>query len=238
MPKFNTAYLLEVTGVVALCCMPMGLNRETGFVWTAFLLPISLAVLIAVRSKPRGDFKLELVEISAQEFELRAAGGTFELWSWRARMVLAGYFLSHVTGFPMLHRIDPEPMVIWLPLVLVAGVIAVVVVGTTVQRVVSVEERGLVTNYSLFGRLLLWRNRWRVQEGDSLAVLTTRRPQWSGATEAQFWEALYVCRGRRRHYVVGLSTRDRVCPTLDIAARQLGELLAVPYAGYGDHAEG
>ena len=64
MLRFNTAFLLKATFITALCCLPMTYNRESGFVWTAFLLPVSLAWLVATQVGKHGQYEFKFKELS------------------------------------------------------------------------------------------------------------------------------------------------------------------------------
>lgn len=63
-------------------------------------------------------------------------------------------------------------------------------------------------------------------------MFSTNQGKLTGALEFQFWEALFVCRGRRRYFLAGMSTRDRTTPGMEIAAGRLAGLVDLPYEGY------
>lgn len=228
MLRFNTSFLLKATTITALCCLPIALNRESGFVWTAFLLPISLASLAATQVGKHGQFQFKFKELPDSVVEIYTTGGLQNQWLKRGRLILAGACVSLVVGFPMLHIVDPEPPEFWLPIVALYAVGGVMLVGYSARRRVLTAERQFVTDYLLFGRLCLWRRRWHVREGDFLAVFLGGQP----APELPFWNALFVCRSRRRHILAGMYTSDRVAPSIEIAAHRVAKLAGMPYDGY------
>jgi hypothetical protein len=233
MLQFNTAFLLKATAITALCCLPMALNKQSGFVWTAFLLPTSLACLAATQVAKRGEFEFRFKGLSNSVVEINAAGGPQSQWLTRSRVVLAGACFSIVIGFPMLHIVDPEPIGFWLPIVVLYSVGAVMLLGYSARRTVLTQERQFVTDYLLFGRLCWRRRRWQVCEGDFLAVFRSGQSQEAGTTEPLSWHALFICRSRRRPmFVFGIYTRHhRVVPELEIAALHVARLVEIPYEG-------
>jgi hypothetical protein len=136
----------------------------------------------------------------------------------RLRIILAGGCLSLVTGFPMLHLVDPEPPEFWVPFVVLIAVCGVMLGGYSARRRVLTDERRFVTGYLLFGRLCWWRRRWR--------------PQDCGPNEFVYWHALFVCRSRRRQLIASMYTNDRDAPDMEIAADRVAKLVDLPYEGY------
>jgi hypothetical protein len=233
MIRFNTAFLLKATVIIALSCLPMALNEESGFVFTAFLLPISLASLAAAQVGMRGPFEFNFKKLPNSVVEIYATGGRYRQWLMRSRIFSAGFFLSGVVGFPMLHQVDPEPPAMWLPLVALCAVIAAVLLGCSARRTVLSDERQIVTEFLLFGRLCLWRRRWQVREGDFVAVLATGQARDDRNAEFHFCHTLFVCRSRRRQMIAfRLSASERVVPGLEIAAHVVAKLVGMPYEGY------
>lgn len=237
MIRFTTSFLLRATAVTALCCAPISLDRANGFVWTAFLLPVSWAILLATQVEMQGEYEIEITEQPNSVVEIAATGGRYNQWATRVRIVLAGFFLSPLTLFPALNYVDPEPIAIWLPVALCCAGVAIVVLGVHSRNTLLVDQRLFVTSYLLLGRLRLWRRRWQVLEGDYLAVFTTNQAKATAAPELQFWEALFVCRSRRRLLLVDMTTRDRTTLGMETAARRLAELVNLPYEGYRDVKE-
>jgi hypothetical protein len=232
MLRFSTAFLLKATVITALVCLTMAFDKDSGFVWTAFLLPISLASLAATQVEKHGQFEFKFKELPNSVVEILAAGGRHDQWLTRGRIILAGACLSISIGFPMLHTVDPEPPEYWIPiLVLVVGV-WIMFISHSVRRRVLTEERQFVTDYLLFGRLCWWRRRWQVREGDFLAAFLSDQTQNLGTPAFQFWHALFVCRSRRRHLIARMYTSDRVVPDLEIAAHRIAQLVDLPYEGY------
>ena len=234
MLRFNTSFLLKATAVTALCCMPMGLNQESGFVWTAFLLPIGLAGLAATQVPKHGEFEFRLKELPNWVVEIYTTGGRQHQWYTRLRIIFAGACLSIVIGPPMLNLVDPEPIAMWLPIVAMYAVGTVMLVGGSVRRMVLTAERQIVSEYLLFGRLCWWRRRWQVCDGDYLAVFRNGHAYNEGVPEYPIWHALFICRsGRRRMFVFGMYTsNDRVVPGMEIFAERVGKLVDIPYEGY------
>lgn len=204
MLPFNTSFLLKATAITALCCLPMALNKESGFVWTAFFLPISLAGLAATQVGKHGEFEFTFKELPNSVVEIYTTGGRQNQWHTRVRIILAGACLSVVIGPPMLNIVDPEPPEMWLPIVALYAVGAVMLVGCSARRRVLTEERQFVTDYLLFGRLCWWRRRWHVREGDYMAVFQSGKAQDDGDPEFPFWHALFVCRSRRRRKLTAI----------------------------------
>ena len=167
--RFNASFLLKATAVTALCCFPMALNDKSGFVLTAFLLPISLAWLVATEVRTHGQFEVRFTDLPNSVVEIDTIGGPYHQRLTRIRILAAGIFLIPATTFPMLHIVDPEPPERWLPLVALFAVGAVMMIGYSGRRTVLIEERQVVTDYLLFG--CRWgRRRWQVREGDYLEI--------------------------------------------------------------------
>lgn len=232
MMRFNTLFLLKATAVTAACCVPMAINKESGFVWTAFLLPISLAWLAANEVAKRGPHRLSFKELPDSVVEIYATGGRPDQWFTRGRIIAAGGCLSVVVGFPMLNVVDQEPIGFWLPFDVLFAVGAVVLVGYSARRRVLTEERQFVTDYLLFGRFCYWRRRWQVRNGDYLAAFANDQAEDGGIPEIQFWHGLFVCRERRRHLIAGMYTSDRDIPDMEAAAHRVAKLVNLPYEGY------
>lgn len=233
MLQFNTAFLLKATAITALCCLPMAYNEQSGFVWTAFLLPISLAGLAATQVGRSGSFEFRFEELSQSVVEVHTTNGRYDQWFTRGRIIVAGGCLSVSVGPPMLHLVDPGPIGLWLPLVLLFAVGAVMLVGYSERRRVLTEERQFVTDYWLFGRLCWLRRRWRVREGDYVAVfLSGVGDERVVIPEFRFFHMLFVCRAQRRYMFAHMFTTDKVVPDMEIAARRVAKLVNVPYAGY------
>src|SRR5262245_23454340 len=114
MLRFNTSFLLKAAAVTAFCCLPMALNRESGFVWTAFLLPISIATLASTLVPQPGPCEIKFKERPNSVVEISRTGGRAGHWIARSRIITAGAFLSFSFGPPFLNQVDPEPMAMWL----------------------------------------------------------------------------------------------------------------------------
>ncbi|TWT38185.1 hypothetical protein KOR34_31530 [Posidoniimonas corsicana] len=235
MPQFTTSYLLKLTAFTAVCCVPLAMNKSSGFVWTSFLLPVGVATLIASEVKQQGEYRLRLEERPDADVEIKAAGGRYAQWMHRWRIVAAGFFLSPLFGCPALNVVDPEPVALWLPITLALAAVAFLLLTVSTRRSVLVDDRRLVTDFLLLGRKCWWPLRWNVADGDVLAVYTSRAARTSGIPEFQFWEALYVCRGGRRYYVAGMTTRDRTSTGMEEAAHRLAKLIRIPFVGYREY---
>jgi hypothetical protein len=232
MLRFNTAFLLKATAIAAFCCLPIVLNKDSGFVWTAFLLPISLATLATTLVEIKGPFEFQFQQLSGSVVEIRTMGGRYDQWLTKGRIFAAGACGSLVVGPPILHQVDPEPILMWLPLVLLFALGAVALVSYSARRKVLTEERQLVIDYLLFGCLCWWRRRWRVRDGDSLAVVATDQSQATGIPDLRFRHTLYVCRPRRRRMIAAMFTGDRFAPDMEAAAQRVAKLVDIPYDGY------
>lgn len=230
--RFNTAFLLKATVVTAVCCLPMALDRESGFVWTAFLLPIGLATLAATQVEERGPLEFRFQEISDSVVEVGATGGPLERLVKRLRVVAAGFCLAIVFGFPALHQVDPEPPELWAPIAGVFAVMAMALVGYSARTLVLTDERAFVRDYLLFGRLCWRRRRWQVRDGDSLTVFLSRPEADEGKTEFAYWHALFVYRGRHRQLITMLYSREADVPEMELGAERVARLVDLPYEGY------
>lgn len=229
MFQFNTLFLFKATAISALGCLPMVYNRESGFVWTAFLLPVSLSFLVATQARKFGAHEIEFNELPDAVVEIKIINGRYGQWFTRGRIVVAGACLSLAIGFPLLHLVDPGPIALWLPLVVVFGIGAVILAGYSERLRVRSAERQIVTEYLVFGRCCWWRRRWRVREGDSLEVVVSGPTESAIAPEFRFFHMLYICRARRRHMIACLFTRDRDVPDMEVAAERIAQLIDVPY---------
>lgn len=238
MFRFNTTFLLKATALTALGCLPMALNKESGFVWTAFFLPISLAWLASTQIRTQGQFEFKFKELSNPVVEIYGAGGRQIQWLTKSRIIAAGFCLSVAIGFPMLHLVDPEPIEFWLPLVALFAVGAIMLVGYSARRSVLTEERQFVTDYLLFGRLRWWRRRWQVREADYLATFSGGQPMREAMCEQPaeflFWHSLFVCRSRRRQMIAFMYTSEPVVPDMNVAALRVAKLVDLPYEGYSE----
>jgi len=232
MWRFNTSFLLKATAVTAVGCLPMAFNRESGFVMTVFLLPVSLAFLAALQIEKRGQFVFTLKKLPNSDVEICNSGGVQGQRLTQGRILGAGFCLSLVLGFPMQHIVDPEPPMMWVPLVALFAVLGVVAAGGSGRRKLLTAERQFVTEYLLFGRLCVWRRRWQVREGDFLAVFLRSLADNEGTPEFALWHALYVCRSRRRYLIASIQSNAQVVPGLESAAQQVAELVCLPYEGY------
>jgi hypothetical protein len=209
----------------------MAFNRESGFVASAFLLPVSLAFLAAYHVERRGQFVFKLKQSSNSVVEIHSTGGPQGQRRAQGRILAAGICLAIVVGFPMLHQVDPEPPEKWLPLVAVFAVLGVANASGSTRRTVLTLERQFVTDYLLFGRLRVWRRRWQVREGDSLVVFVRSMKDNEGTPEFAYWHALFVCRSRRRSLIASIMSNAQVVPGLENAAQRIAELVGLPYEG-------
>jgi hypothetical protein len=230
--RFNTSFLLKATVIASLCCLPMALDKDSGFVWTAFLLPVRLAWLASTQVGKQDEFEFKFEELPDSVVEIYTEGGRQNQWLTRLRIILAGGCLSLVVGFPMLHLVDPEPPEFWVPFVVLIAVGGVMLVGYSARRKVLTEERQFVTDYLLFGRLCWWRRNWQIGEGDYLAVFLSEQAQDCGPSEFIYWHALFACRSRRRHLIASMYTNNRDAPDMEIAAQRVAKLVDLPYEGY------
>lgn len=231
MRQYGTAFLLKAVGVAAVCCWPMALDREGGYVWTAFLLPVSLAWLAMTQVEQDGPVEVALQPTSNAEVEIVVRGGRYAQWVTRMRMAIVGGCLSVAIGFPALHTIDPEPIEYWLPLVGAFAVGGVAAGGCSLRQRVLIDRREFVTDYLLFGQLRWWRRRWRVRAGDVLAVSSSGQAQYTGVPELAYRHAMSVCRGRRGRMIAAVFSAEAVAPEVEAAARRLAELVGVPCEG-------
>lgn len=236
MWQFNTSFLLKATAITALGCLPMVYYRESGIVWTAFLLPISLAWLVSTLVGKHGQHEFKFKQLSDAVVEVHAINGRYDQWFTRGRIIAAGACLSVAIGFPMANIVDPAPKEFRLFLAVLVGLFAVagvLLVGYSERRRVLTKERRCVTDSLLFGRLCWLRQRWQVREGDYLAVfLSGQAENRIILPEFQFFHMLYVCRSRRRYLIAYMFTSDRVVPDMEIAAHRYAQLLDLPYEGY------
>ncbi len=234
MLQFNTAFLFKATAICAAGCLPISLNRESGFVWTAFLLPVSLAWLVATQVGKHGQFEFtfkQTLDSSVVEFD--TINGRYDQWFTRGRIITSGGCLSVAIGFPILHIVDPGPIALWLPIVVLFALGAVLLISYTERRKVLTVKRQFVTDYLLFGRLCWLRRRWQVRDGDYLAVyLSAPNPVKIAIPEFQFCHILFVCRSQRRFMIASMFTSDPVVPDMEIAARRIAKLVDLPYEGY------
>jgi hypothetical protein len=230
--RFNTAFLLIAAAVTALCCLPMALDRESGFVWTAFLLPIGLATLAATQVEGRGKLEFRIEQLSESVVQVGAVGGPLERWMRKCRVVAAGCCLAIVFGFPSLHQIDPEPPEFWGPIAAMFGLMAIALVGYSTRCLVLTDERAFVRDHLVFGRPCWRRRRWQVGEGDHLAVLLSFPENLGGKTESTYWHALFVYRGRSRQLITKLYSREADVPEMELGAERVARLVELPYEGY------
>lgn len=230
MVRFNTAFLLQATAVVALCCLPISLNRESGHVWTAFLLPVGFATFVAWHVPHRKPLEFHFLQQGETTVEFRTTGGLYEQWSTRCRLFAAGACLSFTTGFPALHTIDPEPPELWGPVAGLMAVVAAMLLGHSTRLFIDTYKRAIQIDNLVFNRFRWLRSRWQVEDDDFLAIAQTKA-RWGGP-DFQFWEALYLCRPGQLRHVVGLCTGDRITPNTEAAAQRIAQLLGIPFVGY------
>ena len=231
--RFNTLFLLQACVVTAAVCLPMALNRESGFVWTAFLLPMCFGLLIARQVELRGELEFKFRKLPGSVVEISTVGGKQKHWLMRARIIAAGVLLSVVFGIPMLHQVDPEPPAMWAPIVALFALIAIVLLGLSMRRLVLVETRQLVTSYLLFGWRCWGFRPWQVRDGDYLMVLAMGDPEMQSKLEFHFTHSLVVCRSQQRHTVAFCtSAREEVIPGMEFAAQLVAQLMEIPYEGY------
>lgn len=236
MWRFNTAFLLQLVVVVSLCCLPMALDRQSGFVWSAFLAPILLACFVAIHVPQDGESRLKLNELSDSVVRIDASGGRGSQWLSRARILCAGGCLSVVAGFPSLHLIDPGPVELWLPIVSIFAVFACGLLFYSTVRILLVDQRQLVSEYRLLN-CCFRRRRWQIEDDDYLQITVSGGAQVEGVPELRFCYILYLCRGRRRRWplVVTWYAFNELPPGLEIApdidrlAKEVAELLSVGY---------
>ena len=90
-----------------------------------------------------------------------------------------------------------------------------------------------MSEYLLFGRFCVWRRRWQVRKRDHLAAIVSGYAQEEAMPGFPFWHALFVHRaGRRRKFVFGMYSNDRIVPGMEIFAQRVGKLVDIPYEGY------
>jgi hypothetical protein len=233
MLRFNTSFLLKAAVVVALCCLPMALDDQSGFVFTAFLLPASLATLAATQVEEQGEFEFRFQRFPNSAVEISTVGGRTHQVLTRLRVIGAGACLSLASGFPALHQVDPEPPEMWAPIVALCAAFAIFAVGFSARRRVLVDERAFLTEYLLFGWPCWRRKRWQVRDGDYLAVIATGYPLDERNAVMHFGHTLFVCRGKRRQLVAcRTSGSERLVPGLEVAAQLAAALVELPYRGY------
>jgi len=234
MVRFDTAFLFKATTLVALCCLPIPLNQESGFVWTAFLMPPCLALLVAMQVPLRKPLAVQFLHLSESVVEFRTTGGLYEQWTTRCRLFAAGACLSFTTGFPALHTIDPEPPELWGPVSGLMAVVAAMLLGHSTRLFIDTHKRAIQIDNLVFNRFRWLRSRWQVEDDDFLAIAQTKARY--GGPDFQFWEALYLCRPGQLRHVVGLCTGDRIPPDTEAAAQRIAQriaqLLDIPFEGY------
>jgi hypothetical protein len=233
MLRFNTSFLFAATVIIALCCLPMALNQASGFVWTAFLLPMSLGLLAAMQVEEQSEFEFNFRMLPNSVVEISTSGGPHHQWLMRGRIATAGLCLSVVVGLPMLHLVDPEPPATRLPIVALFALIAAVLLGSSMRRRVLTEERQIVTEYLLFG-WRCWRRRpWQVRDGDYLTVLAGAETPGKSTLEFRGFHVLLACRGRQRETLAFCVTMsEQVIPGMEFAGQLIAQLVAIPYEGY------
>lgn len=232
--KFNTLFLLQATVVTALCCLPIALDREQGFVITAFALPALLGWLATTQARREGPFEIAFRELPDSVVEIRATGGRQTQFLARSRIFLVGCCLSIVCGPPLLHLVDPEPPLMWGPIVAAFALAAVLLIGYSSRRTLQTVQRLLVTEFLLFG-VPCWRQRrWQVDQRDAIRVLATKAPRDCGQAEFACMHVICVERGERRYGIVsGLFAATEPQPAMQAAATRIAEWLDLPYVGYG-----
>lgn len=241
MVRFNMTFALLATAVTALACVPMALDRESGFVWTAFLLPFALASSAAAQARVRGEFEFIFRRLPNSDVEFFTTGGRYHQWLVRCRLLVAGFCLSIVFGFPSLHQVDPEPLAMWVPVAAIFALGSMATVGSTLRRRVLVQEREFVSEYLLFGRFC-WRcSRWKVLDGDVLEANAARPTENVRGVPFRSFHAIVVVRGRRRGSAAFCVTdRDGPFPAIEFAGHLLAQTVGIPYRGYQivDNLEG
>lgn len=233
MPRFTTLFLLKAMAVTALCCAPMLFNEPAGMVATALLLPMAFCALAAFEVTSDGPWSATFTPLSTTVTEVRLRGGSYAHRTKQARLFVAGFCLSLAAGFPALHQIDPEPVELWLPIVVGLALTAVLLLGLTIRRRVDVDRRRLQTDHLIFGRLCVWRSSWRVRDGDTLAFVRGFAVDEDNKPCLPVWHGLWVYRSCRCGAILfGAYAGEDPDPTLEQAATELAALLDVPYAGY------
>jgi hypothetical protein len=232
--RFNTQFLLMAAVVTAAACWPMALSRESGFVWTAFLLPAGLGFLAATQVEQQSELQFHFQKRPGSVVEISATGPSTG-WLMRFRMILAGMCLSVVVGPPMLHQVDPEPLPMWVPIVACFALMAAMLLGCSMRRIVRVEERQLVTEYRLFGWRYWPQRPWQVRDGDYLMTVSLGDAAPGSRSEFRFGHVLTICRGRQRAAVIACycsSSRDGAVPGMEMTGHLVAQLVNVPYEGY------
>ncbi|MAT70585.1 MAG: hypothetical protein CMJ58_13790 [Planctomycetaceae bacterium] len=231
--KFNTLFLLQATVVTALCCLPIALDREQGFVITAFALPALLGWLATTQARREGPFEIAFRELPDSVVEIRATGGRQAQLLARSRIFIAGCCLSIACGFPMLHQVDPEPPLMWGPIVAAFAVWAVVMIGYSSRLTLRTDQRLFVGEFLVFG-LPCWRQRrWQIEEGDLIAVLVMNVWLYSGSSEFSSMHTICVQRDERQYPIAaGLFQAPDPEPMMETAATRIAAWVELPYVGY------
>ena len=128
-------------------------------------------------------------------------------------------------------RLSPEQLILLAALLFIC---AFLFAAISVRRTVRTKERQFITHILLFGRFRCVRLRWKVREGDYLAVFTEERSRYNRKKlEFDFQHTLCVCRSRRRQVIaVGHFTSERVVPGMEIVAERVAKLVDIPFVGY------
>lgn len=233
MVRFNTAFLLKATIVVALVCLPMTLDEKNGYGATAFLLPISFAILAATQVEKRGDFEFRFKKLPNAVVEVNATGGRQGQWLTQCRLFGVGLGLSFVTAMTASRLSDASsPKFAW-SFAAFGAACAMASAGLSVRRRILVTERRFVTEFLMFGRLHFLTLRWQVREGDYLTVFAVQRPNNKRSSEFDFQHMLCICRPRRRHVIaIADFTQGRAVQGMEIAGRRVAKLVDLPFVGY------
>lgn len=234
MVRFNTTFLLQATTLLAVCCIPMALSQENGFVWTAFLAPLCLGVLVAAHIQSEGEYRVWLEQRSDTVVEVRVRGGRVTQWLSRARTILIGLSVSIVVGPPALHTVDPGPEKIIVFVSVAYALIALALAGYSERRLVLTEDRLFVNEMRLFG-CCFFRSRYQAREGDALRLLTSgAKPGAKSLGHGMpYCHLLYVDRpGRWRRYLLYKYEHSTVDPELAAVGERVGSLLGLPFKGY------
>ena len=141
-------------------------------------------------------------------------------------------------GPPVLNIVDPEPIGMWLPLVVIFSIAAIMLISYSDRLRILTDERQLVTEHLMFGCICWWRRRWKVQEGDYLAVQISGHEKEPLTPEFRYFHALCVYRGDRPRIIAYVFTKERDISDMDRAANRSAELLGLPYEGYREMEPG
>lgn len=231
MPRFNTAFLLKATAVVALCCLPMALMEDDGPRTSVFLIPIALSILVASGIERNGEYELKFRAVSNEVTEIYTTGGAQGLQMKMARIVITGGFLGFVSAWiaSSVSGDDVPRNVLAVLSVFAVGVLGLNCCST--RRLVNSGEREFVTQLVLLGKPRKFCLRWKVN-GDDYLALSVANP---GQRRSQFpWlHSLYVCRGRRRQKIASAMFKtDRPIPGMETSAKRIAKLVELPYEGY------